>query len=131
MILDAKLELSDGQAVTASAASTNQIDAGKADNSRAIGDDLFMHVQVTEDFATLTSLTISLQDSADNATYKDVALSPAILLADLVEGAKVFSVKIPKPLRRYRRAYYTVAGTNASAGKIDAWFGSDVQSEVA
>ena len=59
MITDKLLRVSEDQAVTATAVSTNTIDLGVA---RDIGEgmDLYMVFTVTETFATLTSLTIDV-----------------------------------------------------------------------
>lgn len=110
---------SNEQAVTASAASTNIVDLG-AENQRH-GSKRTVIFAVTEDFATLTSLTLSLEhDSAEGMGTKATLIQgPAIAAADLVAGA-TFELPIPKGANQYIQAYYTVTGTNASAGKVTA-----------
>jgi hypothetical protein len=125
---------SDGQAITASAASTNTLDLGDA--GRVVGEaadltydlgkgsPIGIRIQVTEAFATLTSLKVAVQtDAADSfGTAATPIESEAIAAADLVAGY-VFGIE-HFPLRtneRYVRLYYTVAGSNATAGKITAW----------
>lgn len=131
MILDKKQEFSDAQAITVTAASTNVIDAGEADDDREAGDEQYLHVRVNTTFATLTSLVVALEESADNETYNEVIKTPAILAATLVQGYWILKIKIAKPLKRYRRLYYTVDGSDATAGKIDGWIGPGTQSAVA
>ncbi len=123
MILDKQNLLSDDQAITASAASENIIDLGVA-RDIGKGTPIPFEVQVTEDFATLTSLTVALQvdDNASFSSAKTVISSAAIAAADLVAGYK-FNIGeyVPRGTdERYARLYYTVAGSNATAGAITA-----------
>lgn len=113
--LDALLRLSDGQAITATAASTNSIDAGR---DIGAGRPLYLVVNVTEEFAGGTSLTVALQDSADGTTFASVVSHAAVLLADLTLGKQIV-IGLPPGLRRYLRANYTASGT-FTAGKVTA-----------
>lgn len=122
MILDKENVLSDDQAVTASAASSNymvlQSVAGK---DSAVGNPGDLLVQVTEAFAGGTSIAASIQTDDDAAFGSAVTLnqSPAIATASLVAGYR-FPIALPKEgLKKYLRVYYTVVGT-MSAGKIFA-----------
>ncbi|BEU88676.1 phage protein [Selenomonas sp. TAMA-11512] len=125
MILDKALQLSDAQAVTASAASTNYIDLKTAGASYA---PVFVVATVDVAFAALTSLTISIQTAADSAFTSPETLvsSGAIPVARLTKGAEVFKERLPIKTKRYVRAYYTVAGGNATAGKITINMAKDV-----
>ena len=60
MLLDAQSLFSDNQAITASAASTNVVKFGS-------GNCTFVPllIQVTQNFATLTSLTVTVQTATD------------------------------------------------------------------
>jgi hypothetical protein len=131
MIIDANLVLSDNQAITASAASTNVIDLGATGTpvghaAALVADlgkleDVCMIATVTETFATLTSLTVSLETSDDNATFREVA-SKTSLAAALTAGTQL---KFPSEViegadGRYLRLNYTVNGADATAGKIFA-----------
>lgn len=113
-----------GVAITATAASTNTLDML---TNRDVGADdmLEVHVQILENFATLTSLQIAYQTSADNSTFVNILLSPVYLTASLVIGAPIFAYKVPKfqlldtgSPNRYHRLNYTVAGSNATTGKV-------------
>lgn len=134
MIVDNTLVLSDSQAVTATAGSTNVIDLGAPGTAYGgvaaltydigKGTDIEIVVEVTEAFATLTSLTVSLETD-DNAAFSSpatVASGPAIAAASLTLGY-VFNYPARIPVgtnERYMRLKYTVAGSNATAGKIFA-----------
>lgn len=126
MILDKFLQLSDKQAVTATAVSTNVVDGG-ATKSASIGRDigagtqLFLVCSVTTTFtaAGAATLVATLQDSADNATFADVLAGPAVPVAALAAGAQIV-VPLPPGLRRYTRVNYTVATGPMTAGNISA-----------
>lgn len=133
-----------GQAITASAASTNVLDLGvNADRGAGISRNLDIHVQVLENFAAAgaATLQVAFQVSTDNATWKDLLLSPVFAKADLVIGAKVFRVGVPfDGLNntsitgwRYCRLNYTVATGPFTAGKVISYLtaGGDRQSHVA
>lgn len=133
MIFDKQSLFSAAQAVTASAASTNAIDLGAHGaaygHASALprdwgkGKKVPLLIQVVETFATLTSLTVSVQvdDNAAFSSPKTVATSIAIPAADLKAGKQVELDCVPRGTdERYIRLYYTVAGDAATAGKITA-----------
>lgn len=134
MILDDTLVLSDGQAITADAGSTNIIDLGAAGTPYGhaagvrrdigIGTSIPIILHVTEAFNNLTSLTVSVQvdDDAAFGSPKTVATSAAIPLTSLVAGYKFpFPAEIPEGTdERYLRLYYDVTGTAPSTGKVIA-----------
>ena len=140
MIFSAQQLFSDDQAITASADSTNVIDLGVAATpygaAAALNDDVGkgakvpLLVQVTEDFATLTSLTINLSTGATTALGTTIA-SQVIAVADLLAG-KQFNVDfLPNGIvERYLGVEYVVTGTNATAGKITAGITMGVQTNV-
>lgn len=133
MIFDATLLFSNAQAITASAASTNQIDLGATGTPygaiAAITRDISrgmpvpIRIQVVQAFNTLTSLTFALQTD-DNSGFASPATnwtSPAIPLASLVVGYVVALEYLPRYTNeRYLRLNYTVAGTNPTLGQITA-----------
>lgn len=123
MITDALLRVSDAQAITGDAASTNTIDLGTARDIGA-GEPLFMVFTVTEAFNNLTSLAIQIITSdAANLGTPTVRATQTVLLAGLTVGAQ-FVVPVPPIIgslgQRYMGAYYDVTGTNPSTGKITA-----------
>lgn len=133
MITDALLRVSEAQAVTATAVSTNTIDLGVA---RDIGEgqSLYMVFTITEPFATLTSLTFQIvtDDNAALSSPVVIAASGTITLAsgNLASG-KQHIVRIPPLIssvgERYMGAQYTVAGPSATAGKVT----TDVVTDIA
>jgi hypothetical protein len=142
MILDKQNLFSDQQAITASAASTNQIDLGATGTptyaAAALKSDLGISnvpvlIQVTETFATLTSLAVSVQTDNDPAfgSPKTVVASAAVAAAELKAGYRFPIVWVPRGTdERYLRLSYTVAGTNATAGKITAGITTGVDAHV-
>lgn len=129
MIFDETTLLSDQQAITASAASTNVIDLAPiaTGTTRDIGKGkpIPLLVQVTEDFTAdgAGTLTVALQvDSVENfASPKTVWTTAALALADLVAGKVIVPEYIPRGTdERYMRLYYTVATGPMTAGKIVA-----------
>ena len=122
MIIDKFLQVSDAQAVTASAASTDVIDTGVA--NRGIGDVTTLAAVFTVDVTAVSggssTVTFAVQHSADNVTFTDAVVSPAIAKASLTAGAQPAVLKLPSELKRYVRAYYTVATADLTAGKFSA-----------
>lgn len=127
MILDKENLFSNDQAITATAVSESVIDNG-ADGTRVPTPNekgqAEILIQVTETFLTCTSVKVDIQtDSAEAfGTVETLASSAAIAVASLVAGYQ-FKVAVPaEVLKRYARLNYTVAGSNATAGKITAGF---------
>jgi hypothetical protein len=134
MIFSRALLWSDGQAITATTASTNIIDLGATGTvygasapmvrELGFGTDSEVSVTATQTFNNLTSLTISMQvdDNAAFASPRTVYTSPAYTLAEMATGAKYL---LPDQLpagtnERYVRLMYTVAGTAPTTGRITA-----------
>lgn len=133
MILDQTVLLSDDQAITATAASTDYLDLGatgtpKLRNATALirniskGEPIPFLVQITEAFNTLTSLTVAIQTD-DNTSFSSptTVYSESIALASLTLGARIGIDVLPKNVKeRYMRMYYTVVGTAPTLGKVTA-----------
>jgi hypothetical protein len=139
MILDKNLILSELQAVTATAISANVIDLGingivpyeaaAAAMNLGAGNEIPFLLMVNEDFAALTSLTVTIETSAAAALTSPTVLytSGAIPLATLKAGYKLPIRWMPDaPLLRYLGIRYTVTGTTASAGKVTAVVATEV-----
>ena len=120
-LVDAILIFSDEQAITASAASTNVIDFGETNPNLGAGNPLIINFIITEAFATCTSLAISLQHGATSTPATEIVALAAILRASLTKGAYIPEILIPSQHLRYMRLYYTIAGSNATTGKIFAY----------
>ena len=127
MIFDKFNLFSEDQAITGSAASTNVIDLGVA--GRGKGNMMEVVIQVTTAFADLTSLTVGVQTDTVEAFSSPTTLqsSAAIVAASLVAGYKFKIQVMPEGLDQYVRLYFTVAGTNATAGKVFAGIVFDAQ----
>lgn len=132
MIIDKLLQVSDAQAVTASAASTDVIDFGQANPD--VGMDGLSMMAITTRVAAAAAgaatVTFSVQDSADNSTWADVAVTAAIPKATLVAGYQ-HVIPMPTKLRRYCRVYYTVATGPLTAGTFSAQIVTGIQQNVA
>ena len=123
MITDKLLRVSEDQAITTTAFSTDTIDLGTA---RDIGEGtaLYMNFAVTTALANGTSVTFEVVTSA-NANLSSptvVGSSDAVLTAALTAGKNVvvrLNPDIAGKGKRYLGARYTVAGT-FNAGKVTA-----------
>lgn len=136
MILDDTLVLSDSQAITGTARSTNIIDLGAAGTAygagspirRDIGSATSIPILVTvvEAFNNLTSLTVQVEVDDDPAFGSPtvVAVGPAVTLASggLGAGRQItFPAEIPEGANeRFLGLRYTVAGAAPTTGKIIA-----------
>lgn len=119
MLLDNTLIFSELQAITGTAVSTNVLDQGaKGDAYQA----LWLVVNVKEDFAGLTDLTVEIETDKDKTfgTKKVVGASGKIALNALKAGETVVKMRLPVGLDRYIRLNYAVTGS-ASAGKVNAF----------
>lgn len=142
MILSAQQLFSDDQVVTATAISTNVVDLGVAgtpfgavaplNNDKGKGTKIPVLIQVTEDFATLTSLTITVEVSAAaGLTSPKVLATEVILVADLVAGKQMHMQVLPDGADlRYLGVRYTVGGSDATTGKIVAGISMGNQTNV-
>lgn len=140
MILSAQQLLSDQQAVTATVVGTNVIDTGVRgtpyDAAAALVGDIGLGnkipflAQVTEDFNTLTSLTIAIETGATTG-LGTVIQSQTIVVANLVAGKQFALDCVPNDVsERYLGIRYTVTGTAPTLGKITAGISMGNQTNV-
>lgn len=131
--IDQNLVLSDAQAVTATAVSTKSIDTTTALRNIGSGEPVEVLVSVGTAFtaAGAATMTVALQDSADNTTFADVLVSPAIAVASLAAGFEALRVRVPATTRRYIALNYTVATGPMTAGALTAVLELDRQDNVA
>jgi hypothetical protein len=125
MIIDKQMELSNAQAVTATAASSNQLDLGPNGPWGSSGSDepleMFLNVDTTFTAAGAATLTIQLRSSPNaNMSSPTVHLqSDAIPVASLVAGSRVpFWPRLPQNVGRYVDVNYVVATGPFTAGNI-------------
>ena len=123
MITDKLLRVSEDQAVTTTAVSTNTVDLGVA---RDVGEGtaLYMNFALTEAFANGTSVTFEVitSASANLGSPTVIGSSAAIVTASLTLGKNIVVTLNPEIAgkgQRYLGARYTVAGT-MNAGKVTA-----------
>lgn len=140
MIIDSLLQFSPTpQAITANAASVDQIDLGPLGGNPAVnafrdigvGGGAYLVVKTVAGFNNLTSLTVALQTD-DNAAFSSpvtVWTSQAIPLASLTANRVLAIVNLPPgvPFERFLRMNYTVAGTAPTQGSVEAFITLDPQ----
>ena len=123
MITDSLLRVSEDQAVTSTAVSTNTVDLGVA-RDMGEGTTLYMNFALTEAFANGTSVTFEVitSASANLGTPTVIGSSNAIVTSALTLGKNIVVTLNPDIAgkgQRYLGARYTVAGT-FNAGKVTA-----------
>jgi hypothetical protein len=124
MLIDSQNELSDAQAFTATALSTNVIDLGQAAPQIIGGEDLFVECNVNTTFAGGTNLTVKLwtDDTATVTSGADIITGDLLTVANnqLDAGVNLLRVNLKGlKLQRYIGLQYVVVGT-MSAGAVDA-----------
>lgn len=132
MIIDKFLQVSTNQAVTVSAASTDVIDFGQANPNVGLDDRSNMVITVGEaaTAAGAATVTFSVQDSADNSSFADMAVTAAIGKAALTAGQQIV-IPMPVKVRRYCRVNYAVGTGPLTAGKFSAQIVTGVQQNTA
>jgi hypothetical protein len=130
MITDKLLRVSEDQALTTTAVSTDKIDLSIA-RDIGEGEDLFMNFAVTTALAGGTSVKFEVvtSASADLSSPTVVGSTDAIVTASLVAGyntAVRINPQIASLGQRYLGARYTISGTYSS-GKVTADVVMDIQ----
>ena len=131
MIFDRSLLMSNAQAITATAASTDTIDLGATGTvygaSAALVRDIGrgykipIRVQVVQTFNNLTSLSVAVQvdDNSAFSSPRTVVISQAIPLASLVAGFAFEEIDLEVGTNeRHIRLNYTVVGTAPTLGQV-------------
>lgn len=135
MYVDAELQFSDSQAVTAAAASTNIIDLGSVRDLGA-GQDLYLVVNCTvamTDGSSDSTLAVTLQTD-DNSGFSSATTGQTIgtFAATSAVGTQMISkVDVGALNERYARVYYTPANGNLTTGSFDAFLTTDVDKYTA
>lgn len=136
MILDAHNEFSNGQAVTATAISTNVIDTGTDQNPvKDLGgpEPIWLVLQVDTSFAAAdaATLTATLESAENEALSTNAAVhftTGALALAALTAGTTLAVVALPTgDYRKYLGLRYTVGTGPFTAGAISAFLTRDPQ----
>ena len=137
-MLDSEIIFSAAQAVTATGdtASTNVYDSGGANGQGDMGqtgENLWFNASVNTAATSGGAATIQavIQDSADNATFADVATGPVVAVANATLGAVILQLQPPPGMRRYSRIAYRIGTAVLTAGKFDAYVSNTIQRNVA
>lgn len=132
MFIDKNLQVSDAQAVTVTAASTDVIDFGQTNPNVGMDDrsSMVITVDTAAEAVGAATVTFAVQDSADNSSFADVAVTTAIGKATLVAGYQ-HVIPMPTKLRRYCRVNYTVATGPLTAGAFSAQVVTGIQQNTA
>ena len=124
--IDKQLTVSDAQAVTATAVSTNAIDTGGSSPIRdvGVGDTLQMLFATTvaaaaAGAATVTFEIVQADDSALTSNVEVLAASGPIGKAALVAGYQL-ALALPRNTRRFIGARYTIGTGPLTAGSFTA-----------
>jgi len=136
MFVDKLLQFSDGQAVTAAAASDSVVDQGVA-NRLSHGGDLYLVVVVATaltDGGSNTGTNITLQGDSTESFSPD----GTVTLGSFAQAAAAGTTKVFKlapslaPLAyRYLRVYYDPQGANLTGGAFSAFLTKDAQAYLA
>jgi hypothetical protein len=130
MITDKLLRVSEDQAITADAASTNTIDLSVA-RDMGEGKPLYAVFTVTEAFNNATSVALQvITSAAADLGTPTVRATQTVLLAGLTLGAQYVLVLPPAIAslgQRYLGAYFDVTGTAPSTGKVTVDFVETIQ----
>ena len=134
-LLDKSLEFANGQAVTASADATNDIDlgpiaAGNAARDIGAGEDLYLNIYTTEAATAAGAATVNfVLKTDDNSAFSSATTlydSGAIGKATLALGY-VIQVPIPRGCEKFLRLSYVVATGPLTAGKFRAYITNSAQ----
>jgi len=124
MMIDSKLVMSDAQAVTTTAVSTNEIDFGVNGEDIGEGNPIYVEVYLDTAFGTsANTLTVTLQDSANGTDYADkVVVVPATATSKLLAAdvGRLVRISLPADLRRFIAMNYT-ASSALTDGKVSAF----------
>jgi len=129
MILDQDLIISDDQAVTGDAISTNivQIDGlGDVMGATGLEEDLYINVQVTTTMGSGGAPTLDIDLVSHSAAPTDGAYSILKILDDVGLGSLVQGYAVSRslrglPLKEYTGVYFLTNTADFTAGKIRVW----------
>lgn len=118
MFLDNLLLLSDAQALTATAASTNVIDTGAVARNLPVGEPLALviTVDVAADFTTTDeTYAFAARTSAAAGLTSPTDIGSRTIAASALTAGSIHVIPLGTPmLLRYLAAYYTLGGTTPS-----------------
>ena len=128
MMLDKQTTLSEDQAVTVTAISTDVYDQGVNGGNLGAGQPLMFEALVTDDFAGATSVEVQLV-GADNAALTSnpviIESSGAVALADLTAGYRFAGTANLHEAKQFIGFKYVVVGP-ATGGTVTSFINLDV-----
>lgn len=133
MILDANLKFSTGQAVTATADSTDIVDMVIANRDPGTGKPLYVVTVVTTALTNSGTVLVALQGDTTSTITPDATRDLFTIPAASAAGTIFISPLHPKgnvEQYRYINLKYTVSGT-VSAGNVSSFITEDVQAWTA
>lgn len=127
-VIDALMQFSSAQAITATAVSTNTYDLGVA-RDVGPGEDLYFNTTIDTTFTAGGAGTLQIQvisSAAANLSSPTVLIeTPALALAQLTAGRAPITIRMPRSLlttqpigQRYIGLQYTVATGPMTAGAL-------------
>lgn len=136
MIIDRQARVSNAQAITSTAVSTDTYDLTTARDIGA-GNDIEIFCRVVTTFTTGTSATLSVEyitsANADLSSQTTVVATPALAVASLTAGTELLRIRVPvTPLggARYIGLRYVVGVGTFTAGAVTAGFILDRQADA-
>jgi hypothetical protein len=124
---DAQARLSNAQAITATAASSNYYDFG-ATVDAGLGNPIPVNCSVGTAFTVLTHLAIAIEtDDNTSFTTPTKLFETSVALAGLGANAQIKLPSIKGGCERYVQARYTVGGSNPTSGTINLSLGDQAQ----
>lgn len=130
MIIDAHNLFSDGQAVTADAASTNYLDLGAIRNL-GVGENLYVVVVCTvamTDASSNSTCTVTIE-SDDNTSFSSAVARQTVgaFAAVSAAGTRIVARLAPDVINeRYIRLKYTMANGDLTTGSFKAFLTHDI-----
>lgn len=126
-IIDAALEFSTDQAVTAAAASENVVDISDA-RDIGVGKKMFVVIVVKESFTDTGSnstLSVKVQTDDNEAFGSPSDVADLLTIPALAAAGTQYVLALPAAVyndyQQYVRLYYTPNNGDLSAGKLDAF----------
>lgn len=115
MLIDSRLEFSDGQALTATAVSNNVVDLG-LDRDIGPGVPMFViiTVQVAADDANANETYEAALQTDDNVSFSSASELASVTIPRGAAIGDVFVIAVPPTNERYLRLNYTLGGTTPS-----------------
>jgi len=104
------------KAFTSSAVTGNVLDLRAKDP--AISDEYRLECFIGTACTGGTSAVVTIEHSADKSNWSTLETGASVLLANMVKGASMLSMRLPRHTKRYIRAKITPTGT-FTAGTID------------